>query len=158
MLAAEPASLTIHVDRPGIKISPTLYGIFFEEINRAGEGGLYGQLLQNGSFEDDRMKDRTSPATISAWKLIRNHCDATMTIDDSHPLNPQNRHSLKLDVTNLESSLFSYAGAANEGFRGISVCKGSKYAVSLYARSEDRAAPYAPSETGWPECWRTGCL
>ena len=34
--------MTVHVDRPGVKISPTLYGIFFEEINRAGEGGLYG--------------------------------------------------------------------------------------------------------------------
>ena len=35
------ASLVIRADRPGPKVSPTLYGIFFEEINCAGDGGLY---------------------------------------------------------------------------------------------------------------------
>ena len=39
--------MTIHVDQPGISVSPLLYGIFFEEINRAGDGGLYAEMVQN---------------------------------------------------------------------------------------------------------------
>src|SRR5438093_1613102 len=50
--ASPPAVLTIHADRPGARISPLLYGIFFEEINHAGDGGLYAELLRNRSFED----------------------------------------------------------------------------------------------------------
>ena len=46
---------TIRIDtaHPGAKISPLLYGIFFEEINRAGEGGIYAEMIQNRSFEDN---------------------------------------------------------------------------------------------------------
>lgn len=50
----QPAG-TIRIDtaHPGAKISPLLYGIFFEEINRAGEGGIYAEMIQNRSFEDN---------------------------------------------------------------------------------------------------------
>ena len=44
--------MTVDVDKPGVKVSPTLYGIFFDEINRAGDGGLYAEMIQNRSFED----------------------------------------------------------------------------------------------------------
>ena len=60
---AEPAKLTVHVDRPGPKISPTLYGIFFEEINLAGDGGLYAELVRNRSFEDADKPDHWSLVT-----------------------------------------------------------------------------------------------
>lgn len=49
---AASASLSVRADRPGAKISPMLYGIFFEEINCAGDGGLYAELVRNRSFED----------------------------------------------------------------------------------------------------------
>lgn len=62
--------MIVHVDQPGVKISPTLYGIFFEEINRAGEGGLYGEMLQNRSFEDDRGDRDQKPAKIPGWSLV----------------------------------------------------------------------------------------
>jgi lysophospholipase L1-like esterase len=45
-------SLTIDVSPPGAKISPTLYGVFFEEINHAGDGGLYAELIRNRTFEE----------------------------------------------------------------------------------------------------------
>jgi hypothetical protein len=45
--------LTVHMDQPGATVSPTLYGLFFEDINRAGDGGLYAELVQNRSFEDN---------------------------------------------------------------------------------------------------------
>ena len=45
-------TLTIQADKPTVEISPMLFGIFFEEINHAGDGGLYAELLQNRSFEE----------------------------------------------------------------------------------------------------------
>ena len=45
--------IKIDTAHPGAKISPLLYGIFFEEINRAGEGGIYAEMIQNRSFEDN---------------------------------------------------------------------------------------------------------
>src|SRR3990170_4505523 len=51
------AAGTIVVDaaRPGAAVSPSMYGIFFEEISHAGEGGLYAELVQNRGFEDSRL-------------------------------------------------------------------------------------------------------
>src|SRR3990172_7007391 len=44
--------IVVHLDRPTHRISPHLYGVFFEEINHAGEGGLWAQLLRNPTFEE----------------------------------------------------------------------------------------------------------
>jgi len=42
----QDSAITVDLSHPGAKISPSLYGIFFEEINHAGEGGLYAELLK----------------------------------------------------------------------------------------------------------------
>ena len=70
-LAAQAATITVRVDRPGAKISPMLYGIFFEEINRAGEGGLYAEMIQNGSLEDDRGGNEAIPKRAPGWTPIK---------------------------------------------------------------------------------------
>src|SRR2546421_12857103 len=81
-------TISVHADREGIKVSPTLYGIFFEEINRAAEGGLYAELVQNRSFED-------SPQ-LSAWTTLKNNdADGSIAIDTVQPLNSSNTHSLR---------------------------------------------------------------
>ncbi len=49
--AADPASISIDVTRPVHRIPDSLWGIFFEDINHAGEGGLYAELVQNRDFE-----------------------------------------------------------------------------------------------------------
>ncbi len=69
VLAGEPTAMKVHVDQPGTKISPVLYGIFFEEINRAGDGGIYAEMIQNRSFEDDcggKVKSATATVLTSA--------------------------------------------------------------------------------------------
>src|SRR5688572_24186498 len=48
-------SITVDADKPGHAIPSNLYGIFFEEISHAGEGGLYAELIQNRGFEDSRL-------------------------------------------------------------------------------------------------------
>src|SRR5208283_5294776 len=114
--SAEETTLTVHADQPGIKISPTLYGIFFEEINRAGEGGLYGEMLQNRSFEDDRGDRDQKPTKIPGWSLVEGPgAKVTISLDSSAPLNPHNPHSLRLEIANAG---YYQAGVANDGFKG----------------------------------------
>ena len=51
--AGTSANLTIQVNKPGIAISPSLYGFMTEEINHSYDGGLYAELIRNRSFQDD---------------------------------------------------------------------------------------------------------
>src|SRR5438128_1658843 len=50
--ASEPITITVRADQPGARISPQLYGVFFEEINHAGDGGLYAELVRNRDMEE----------------------------------------------------------------------------------------------------------
>jgi alpha-L-arabinofuranosidase len=136
---SQPGRLTIDLEHPGIQVSPRLYGIFFEEINRAGEGGIYAEMVQNRSFEDDA----TVPA---AWKTER----ATASLDKSQPLNASNPTGLRVEAQ-------AGGGVVNVGFVGggprwnmrewqrdylpkqparIAVSKQKEYDVSLYARAQ----------------------
>ena len=64
---ATHAQVVIDIDanQRGPKISPTHYGIFFEDINHAADGGLYAELIRNRSFEDGEGYGK--PATMEAW-------------------------------------------------------------------------------------------
>ena len=105
---ASDATITIAADKPGIKISPTLYGIFFEEINRAGDGGIYAEMIQNRSFEDH--------STPIAWTLVKGaNADAAIALDKTHPLNANNPTCLRLKIKNAGGGR---VGVANEGFKG----------------------------------------
>src|SRR5580693_10041938 len=74
------ASLTVDVDKPGHAISPTLWGIFFEDINLSADGGIYPELVRNRSFEDSDQPE--------FWTLSSPHPDgSTMVVDSSRPLN-----------------------------------------------------------------------
>src|SRR3954469_21668106 len=78
------AQIKINTKQLGARISPTLHGIFFEEISHAGEGGLYAELIQNSGFEESRLPQGTtledgfivpsrtphfSSGQISDWKM-----------------------------------------------------------------------------------------
>ena len=61
------AQVNINIDAQqlGPKISPTHYGIFFEDINHAADGGLYAELIRNRSFEDGPRYG--APADMQSW-------------------------------------------------------------------------------------------
>jgi alpha-L-arabinofuranosidase len=110
--AAPPSPQVLAVDidaaAPGTPVSPTLYGAFFEEINRAGDGGLYAEMLQNRSFED-------APEPV-AWTLLKPAgAEASWSLDASEPLNANNPHSLRLNITRVAGGR---VGIANDGFKG----------------------------------------
>ena len=62
LLSAQTGTLTIDAGNPGAAIPSSLFGVFFEEINAAGEGGLYGELIRNRSF--------ASSASPDYWSLV----------------------------------------------------------------------------------------
>ena len=63
---AQTATVTIQANQPAASISSNLFGIFFEEINMAGDGGLYGELIRNRSFEDAATPAFWTPASIGS--------------------------------------------------------------------------------------------
>src|SRR5437868_7147391 len=81
-----PGRLSIDLEKPGVQVSPLLYGIFFEEINRAGDGGIYAEMIQNRSFED--------ADTPIAWRSHK----AAIALDKTVPLNAHNPTSLRVEA------------------------------------------------------------
>ena len=88
---AQEQSITIDMSKTTIRTSPLLYGIFFEEINRAGEGGIYAEMIQNRSFEDKSRVDEVRDTPL-AWGAT----NAEAVLDRSQPLNKNNPTALKV--------------------------------------------------------------
>jgi alpha-N-arabinofuranosidase len=128
--AGAPADvrLVVRADRPGAQISPTMYGVFFEDINFGADGGLYGELVKNRSFEfSDSMMGWSDEQTGTAVGTIR--------VLDKDPLNAANPHYVRIQPTDAEAGY----GITNDGFRGIGVRKGEGYLFSVFARGDKKA-------------------
>ncbi len=150
-IAAAPAEIVVDLNAPVRPMSPTLYGIFFEDINHAADGGLYAELLRNRSFEDMvpperctvknnefhtpngwKMKfDNDNP--IPGWKTIQG-TDTVMTLDNQALLNKTQTQALKIAVA--KASKQHRAGVLNEGYWGVPVRKNAQYHLSLFAKSD----------------------
>ena len=110
-------------------ISSNLFGIFFEDINYAADGGLYAELLQNRDFEydpsDKKGRDTTWTATHS-WSL-RGEGLAWRIAADA-PLHPNNPHHAVLTVSQPGGAL------VNAGWDGVAVHAGEQYDFSLFGK------------------------
>ncbi len=115
-------------------ISPLLMGIFFEDINYAADGGLYGELIQNRDFEYSSA-DKENWGPKDAWKVDGNNID--FSIATENPVHPNNPHYARLDVKSGIAGSVNFAsdGFVNSGFDGIALKKGEPYRLRLKARS-----------------------
>ncbi len=121
---AQTSTITIQANQPAATISSNLFGIFFEEINMAGDGGIYAELVRNRSFED--------ASTPTQWTLVTNGAaTGSWSIDTSMPLSSSNTQSLKLTMTGGSGSI----GAANNGYYGLPLVNGKTYNLGFYARA-----------------------
>ncbi len=114
-ISAIAAELTVRVDQPGASVSPTLYGAFFEDINRAGDGGLYAEMVQNRSFEDNDDLIAWTPLVYSN-AVTSSVAVASFGLDKSSPLNSKNPTSLKITIA---KPCRGRVGIFNQGFKGI---------------------------------------
>ncbi|MEV1022482.1 alpha-L-arabinofuranosidase C-terminal domain-containing protein [Streptomyces sp. NPDC050264] len=123
--AADVTDYTVTVDpsRTGATIDDSMYGVFFEDINRAADGGLYAELVQNRSFEYTTA-DNKAYTPLTAWTAG----GTARTVDDDGRLNARNRTYLSLGAD---------ASVTNSGYgTGITVAKGRTYDFSVWARAD----------------------
>lgn len=111
-------TLKIQVDKPGAEISPTMYGLFFEDINYAADGGLYAEMVKNRSFE--------FPDHLMGWSAF-----GKFELKDDGPFE-RNPYYVTLNPTGHRDK---YSGLENEGFFGVTVKKDENYRFSVWARS-----------------------
>jgi alpha-N-arabinofuranosidase len=115
------AQVTVDTTKPGPAIPPTLFGIFFEDINFAADGGLYPEKVKNRSFE--------FPEALMAWKKSASpDAQGEFAVRTDRPASPANPHYVR-----ITSRAGSY-GITNDGFRAVSVEAGKRYVVTMLAR------------------------
>lgn len=115
--SAATNNLTLKSDKPGAPIQPTMYGLFFEDINFGADGGLYAEKIKNRSFE--------FPQHLMGWKTF-----GGVELRNDGPFD-RNPHYVRLTSAGHNHK---HTGLENEGFVGIGVEKGEKYRFSVWAR------------------------
>lgn len=124
----------------GKKISTDLFGLFFEDINYAADGGLYAELVQNRSFEYNPEEKRDwNP--FSYWEFILpGHSLGQISVETKAPIHPNNPHYVVINAEYIgnypQTRVKAEAGVGlkNTGFDGMVVRQGEKYNFSLFAQ------------------------
>ncbi len=132
------AQVVIDIDaaQRGPKISSTHYGIFFEDINHAADGGLYAELIRNRSFEDGPAYGK--PADMQAWSTYA-PAGAELKARLIQPtkktrlLNSKQQNALELTV---KASAQAQVCLVNEGYWGINAVMGRQYRLSFWAKGK----------------------
>lgn len=119
---ANPIPLVVRADQSKTTIQSTMWGIFFEDINMAADGGIYAELVKNRSFEF------TKP--LMGWRILKPDTTTGVLIVNQTSINPNNPRYARITLAEGESSF----GLANEGFRGMGIKKGMNYHFSVLAR------------------------
>ncbi|MDD4970565.1 MAG: alpha-L-arabinofuranosidase C-terminal domain-containing protein [Paludibacter sp.] len=119
------SKLTIDLSKKGVNVSPTHYGIFFEDINHSADGGLYAELIKNRSFED--------AITVTDWTpVVGNGASMSLFIDNTNLLNSSQANELKMVASVATAN--ARAGVSNSGYWGINLIQGKQYTLSFFAR------------------------
>jgi alpha-N-arabinofuranosidase len=132
-LLAQSPSLTIQVDHPSAKVSPTLYGLMTEEINYSYDGGIYAELIR------DRTPSQAWDA-LRLWPMVaRGDSIVNVSADDSSGPSPALTRSLRVTVSKASDS--SPAGVESNGYWGIPVRPHTVYSGSFYAMTDSPGIP-----------------
>ena len=110
---------TVNAKKLGAPIQPTMYGIFFEDINFGADGGLYAEMVENRSFE--------FPQRLMGWNTF-----GKVEVEDDDPAFERNPHYVTLKDAGHRDK---FTGLENRGFFGMGLKKGMKYNFSVYART-----------------------
>ena len=109
----------------GHDVPKTLYGIFFEDINHAADGGVYPELIENRGF-DWKTKD------LEGWQTdFRGDAMARVSLQDGRPVHPATARHLRIECFGAGDG----CGVRNFGYGGVSVEAGKKYDLTFSSRS-----------------------
>lgn len=145
-VASPSPTLAIDLSASPKPISPELFGIFFEDLNYAADGGLYAELLQNRSFEySPTEQPQWSP--FSFWELVKTgDGDGHLGLGDSRPIHINNPHYLLLNVTKPGAGV----GIANRGFDQLPLAGGQRYEASFWAYQAYMGVKWGPGDQTKP--------
>lgn len=126
--AQSAGQITVTVNKPVAPIQPTMWGIFFEDINFAADGGLYAELVKNRSFEFSMP--------LMGWKEVKQQGSGSILITNraAQPANP------RFARITVDAPAGAY-GLENEGFRGMGIEKGVQYNCAVWASAPGEAVP-----------------
>lgn len=110
---------SLDTKKVGASIQPTMYGLFFEDINFAADGGLYAELVKNRSFD--------FPQNLMGWNIFGN-----VEVKKEAPLFDQNPTYLVLADAGHPHKR---TGIENEGFRGMGFKQNEEYRFSVWAKN-----------------------
>lgn len=123
--------LTVNVNKKGENLGD-LFGIFFEDLNHAADGGLYAEMVRNRAFEFAPI-DHPDYDHLTAWQKIENHGAAKLVIETGNPVSQNNPHYLGLDILVQGKDV----GILNLGYNeGFALKEGERYCFSCYAKRE----------------------
>ena len=126
---AQKTNLEVNTTNTVTKIQPTMYGVFFEDINFAADGGLYAEMIKNRSFEFE--------APLMGWEQPNS---------DKHSFNTTSGIATTIKALENKTNpsfcrvLINDAkgfSMINEGFRGMGIKKDAKYNLSLKAANHN---------------------
>ena len=117
--ASAQHQFTVNAKKLGAPIQSTMYGIFFEDINYAADGGLYAEMIKNRSFE--------FPQQLMGWNTF-----GKVQVNDANPAFDRNPHYVTLRESGHRDK---FTGLENRGFFGMGLKKGMDYHFSVYART-----------------------
>ena len=116
-------TIIIQVNKPVAVIQPTMWGVFFEDINLGADGGIYAELVKNRSFEFYKP--------LMGWKVKENKpTEGSVLIINRSKENIANPRFVRIAKNSLSDTL----GISNEGFRGMGIKKGLRYDFSVMYR------------------------
>lgn len=115
------------------KISPDLFGLFFEDINYAADGGLYAELVQNRSFEYNPTEKREWHPLYNWEYFTTGFSYGKVNIETTQPVHPNNPHYLTLEAEHIYQQDGSI-GIKNTGFETIHIIGGETYHLNLFSR------------------------
>ncbi|XP_054794060.1 alpha-L-arabinofuranosidase 1-like [Prosopis cineraria] len=127
----DTSTLVVNVGT-GRPISKNFFGVFFEEINHAGAGGLWAELVSNRGFEEQGSQ---LPAGIFPWSIIGDESNIYVETEATS-LFPMNKVAVRLDILcPSPSKCPNGVGLSNPGFWGMNIEQGKKYRIIFYLRA-----------------------
>lgn len=123
--AQSKQDIVISVNKPIAEVQPTMWGIFFEDINFGADGGIYAELIKNRSFEFSMP--------LMGWTVTQNKFnEGSVLVLNRQGLNTSNPRFVRITKNSIDDSL----SLTNEGFRGMGIKKGLRYDFSMLCRQQ----------------------
>ncbi|KQB44582.1 Alpha-L-arabinofuranosidase [Flavobacterium daejeonense] len=131
LATAQKTNLTVDLTKSVAKIQPTMYGVFFEDINFAADGGLYAEMVKNRSFEFNVPLMGWSQPNSSTHSMNK---DSGIALPMQASADRLNDDFCRITINNDKGYQI-----INEGFRGMGIKKDAKYNLSLKAANHNNA-------------------